>query len=94
MRAMQEALQAPFSIRFTPYTKRFVAGALAMYGFAIAWYYNERGNRRPGEEHGSARWGSAKTVCAHFRTKRTDRYFLISKHIKVSMNTRALSPQH
>lgn len=94
MRAMQEALQAPFSIRFTPYTKRFVAGALAMYGFAIAWYYNERGNRRPGEEHGSARWGSAKTVCAHFRTKRTDLYFLISKHIKVSMNTRAPSPQH
>ena len=92
--AMQEAMQTPLSIRFTPYTKRFVAAALAAYGFAVAWYYSERGNRRPGEEHGSARWGSAKEVCAHFQTKRADRYFLISKHIRVSMNTRALPPQH
>ena len=92
--AMQEAMQTPLSIRFTPYTKRFVAAALAAYGFVVAWYYSERGNRRPGEEHGSARWGSAKEVCAHFRTKRTDRYFLISKHVRVSMNTRALPPQH
>lgn len=92
--AMQEAMQTPLSIRLTPYTKRFVAAVLAAYGFAIAWYYSERGNRRPGEEHGSAHWGSAKEVSAHFRTKRNDRYFLISKHIRVSMNTRALPPQH
>ena len=68
--------------------------ALAFYGFAVAWYYSEKGNRRPGEEHGSAYWGRPKEVCAHFQTKKNDRYLLISKHIRISMNVRALPPQH
>lgn len=92
--AMNAALETPFAIHVTPYTKKFVATALAVYGFAVAWYYAEKGNRRPGEEHGSAYWGRAKDVCAHFRTKRKDRYLLISKHIRISMNVRALPPQH
>lgn len=88
------ALETPFSIHITPYTKKFVLIALAFYGFAVAWYYSEKGNRRPGEEHGSAYWGRPKEVCAHFRTKKNDRYLLISKHIRISMNVRALPPQH
>lgn len=88
------ALETPFSIHITPYTKKFVLIALAFYGFAVAWYYSEKGNRRPGEEHGSAYWGRPQEVCAHFRTKKNDRYLLISKHIRISMNVRALPPQH
>ena len=87
-------METPFSIHITPYTKKFVLIALAFYGFAVAWYYSEKGNRRPGEEHGSAYWERPKEVCAHFRTKKNDRYLLISKHIRISMNVRALPPQH
>lgn len=94
LNAFSAALEAPFSIHITPYTKKFVLIALAFYGFAVAWYYSEKGNRRPGEEHGSAYWGRPKEVCAHFRTKKNDRYLLISKHIRISMNVRALPPQH
>lgn len=92
--AFSAALQTPFVIHITPYTKKFVLAALALYGFAIAWYYAEKGNRRPGEEHGSAYWGDAREVCAHFKTRRKDRYLLISKHIRISMNVRKLPPQH
>ena len=67
LNAFSAALQTPFVIRITLYTKKFVLAALALYGFAVAWYYAEKGNRRPGEEHGSAYWGDAKTVCAHFK---------------------------
>lgn len=94
LNAFSAALETPFSIHITPYTKKFVLIALAFYGFAVAWYYSEKGNRRPGEEHGSAYWGRPKEVCAHFRTKKNDRYLLISKHIRISMNVRALPPQH
>ena len=94
LNAFSAALQTPFVIRITLYTKKFVLAALALYGFAVAWYYAEKGNRRPGEEHGSAYWGDAKTVCAHFKTRRKDRYLLISKHIRISMNVRKLPPQH
>ncbi len=94
LNAFSAALETPFSIHITPYTKKFVLIALAFYGFAVAWYYSEKGNRRPGEEHGSAYWGRPKEVCAHFQTKKNDRYLLISKHIRISMNVRALPPQH
>ena len=82
----------PSTLRHTQ--RNCVLIALAFYGFAVAWYYSEKGNRRPGEEHGSAYWGRPKEVCAHFRTKKNDRYLLISKHIRISMNVRALPPQH
>ena len=79
LNAFSAALETPFSIHITPYTKKFVLIALAF---------------RPGEEHGSAYWGRPKEVCAHFRTKKNDRYLLISRHIRISMNVRALPPQH
>lgn len=92
--AMNLALQTPLSLHLTPYTKKAVLIALAAYGFAIAWYYAEKGNRRPGEEHGSARWGYAKEVSAHFQTKKTDRDLIVTKRIRISMNVRALPPEH
>ena len=94
LNAFSAALQTPFVIHITPYTKKFVLAVLALYGFAVTWYYAEKGNRRPGEEHGSAYWGNAREVCAHFKTRRKDRYLLISKHIRISMNVRKLPPQH
>ncbi|MEG2367538.1 MAG: type IV secretory system conjugative DNA transfer family protein [Oscillospiraceae bacterium] len=92
--AMSTALETPLVLQLTPYTKKAVLMALFAYGFAIAWYYAEKGNRRPGEEHGSAKWGNAKEVCAHFKTKKTDRYLLLTKHISMSMDVRALPPEH
>ncbi|MBP8639467.1 MAG: type IV secretory system conjugative DNA transfer family protein [Oscillospiraceae bacterium] len=92
--AMNAAVQAPLALHITPYTLKTVTVALAAYGFAVAWNYAERGNRRPGEEHGSAKWGNARKINACFRTKKTDRYILITRHISMSMNVRALAQEH
>ena len=94
LHAMNIAIQTPLALRLTPYTPKAVLIALASYGFAVAWYYAEQGNRRPGAEHGSARWGRAKETCAHFRTKKADRYLIVTKRIRISMNVRALPPEH
>ncbi|MEG1492323.1 MAG: type IV secretory system conjugative DNA transfer family protein [Oscillospiraceae bacterium] len=94
MNAVQHALQAPLSLSITPYTRKTLVLALGSYGVAIAWYYTQRGNRRPGEEHGSASWGIAKNVNSHFRTKKTDRYILLTRKISMSMNVRALPQEH
>lgn len=91
---MNDVLKTPFSLQLTPYTKKAVVMALAAYGFAVAWYYAEKGNRRPGKEHGSARWGIAKDVNKHFQTKLGDRYILLSKKISISMNVRDLPQKH
>ena len=51
-------LERPFAIRWTPHTPKFMLGALLIYGFSVVLYCSTRENRRPGEEHGSAKWGS------------------------------------
>ena len=88
------AIEKPFSIVFTPYTKKAVMIITALYGFLIALYYAERGNRRPGEEHGSAVLGNPRSTAKSFQTKPTDRYILFTEKVSMSMNVRALVPIH
>ena len=59
-------MEHPFSVRWTPYTPKFMLWALAAYGFAVTLYLSTCENRRPGEEHGSAKWGSAKRLNGGF----------------------------
>lgn len=66
-----DALNHPFFLRWTAQTPRFIAGAGILYGFAISLYYSDKGNRRPGEEHGSAKWGLASQVNAKYREKKS-----------------------
>ena len=58
MAVFPDAMNEPFALRWTPHTVKFMLGALVIYAGAIAVYYSSRMNRRPGEEHGSARWSA------------------------------------
>lgn len=91
---LNNAVQKPFSIKLTPYTPKVILIMLCVYGFVIAFYYSEKGNRRPGEEHGSAKWGNPNEINSHFNTSETDRYIIVSQNIKISMNVRNLPPEH
>lgn len=61
------ALNQPFSIRWTAYTPKALLLSIIIYGFGIALYYSSKGNQRPGEEHGSAQWGSPKELGKKYR---------------------------
>ena len=39
----------PFLLRWTPYTLKFMLGALVIYAFAVVMYISSKQNRRPGE---------------------------------------------
>ena len=83
-----EAVKRPFSIRWTAYTPKFLAGALLLYICAIAFYYSTRQNRRPGEEHGSARWGSVKTLDHKYRDKDASKNVILTRRLQMSLNGR------
>lgn len=55
-------LGRPDMLRWTAYTPRCILGALVCYGLAVTLYYSDHENRRPGEEYGSAKWGSAREL--------------------------------
>lgn len=65
---LTDAMQTPW--RVLPATKECWIGAglaLLVYSLCILLYLDGQGKRRPGEEHGSARWGNVKRVCAKYR---------------------------
>ena len=80
------ALERPFSVRWTPHTIKFMLAALVAYGAAIALYYSTRENRRPGEEHGSAKWGSAKRLNAKYQDKDPRNNTILTQNVRMSLN--------
>ena len=82
------ALQRPFALRWTPYTVKFILGFLALYACAIGYYYSTRLNRRPGEEHGSAKWGSARDVNRRYADKDARKNDILTQHLSMSLNPR------
>ena len=80
------ALERPFSVRWTPHTIKFMLAALVAYGASIALYYSTRENRRPGEEHGSAKWGSAKRLNAKYRDKDPRNNTILTQNVCMSLN--------
>ena len=64
---LNDLLEHPFAIRWTPHTLKFMLIGLMIYTMGVAYYYASRENRRPGEEYGSARWGSAWELNRRYR---------------------------
>ena len=80
------AMEYPFAIGWTAHTPRFVLGALVLYGFAVAMYLSSKENRRPGEEHGSAKWGNPRQLCAKYRDKDPMKNTLLTQNVRMGLN--------
>ncbi len=52
------AMNKPTEITINEYSLKAVLVFLFLYVMEIGVYFSSRENRRPGEEHGSAKWGS------------------------------------
>lgn len=79
-------VERPFAIHWRPHTPRFLFGALMIYGFAITLYFSTRENRRPGEEHGSAKWGDPRQLCAKYRDKDPMKNTLLTQNVRMGLN--------
>lgn len=81
-----ERLQHPFCLSLNGYTVRCVFAALCMYALAVGYYYTSKGNKRTGEEYGSAKWGDAAALNRKYRDK-TDN-IILSQHISMGLDGR------
>ena len=88
MGCFSELLEHPFAIRWTVHTPKFMAGALVLYVFGIILYQSSRQNRRPGEEHGSAHWGSVRQINRKYRDKDPANNVILTQHLQMSLNGR------
>ena len=84
--AFSVATKNPFSLHWTPHTARFIGIFLLLYGGAILFYYTGQKNTRPGEEHGSASWGSVRELDKKYRDKDAAQNVILTQHFQMSMN--------
>ena len=87
MGRFSQVLERPFAIGWTPYTLKCMLGSLLLYGCGIALYYSNRENRRPGEEYGSAKWGSPKDLNRKYMDhQHKDANIILTKRVRLGMN--------
>ena len=82
-------LEHPLSIHWTEHTFKFMLAALLVYCFAMVLYLSTRENRRPGEEHGSARWGDPRQLNAKYRDKDPFQNTILTQNVRMSLNGKA-----
>ena len=62
-------------------------GSLLLYGCGIALYYSNRENRRPGEEYGSAKWGSPKELNRKYMDhQHKDANIILTQRVRLGMD--------
>ena len=59
---LAESLNYPLDIKFNEYSLKTVLVFLLLYVMGIGIYFSSSEKRRPGEEHGSAEWGSVPAL--------------------------------
>ena len=86
MAAFSNAMNSPLSIKWRSHTPRFMLIALLAYAGTVAVIYSSQQNRRPGEEHGSAKWGNLREINRKYRDKDDSKNVILTKNLRMSMN--------
>ena len=75
-------------VRWTEYSMRAILLSLSAYVGGIVLYWSSRQNLRPGEEHGSARWGSVRELDRKYRDRDEEMNVILTKHLRMSLDGR------
>ncbi len=81
-------MREPLSIQWCSESPKAILLLLLMYGMGIGIYLATRQNYRHGEEHGSAKWGTAKEVNHKYADKHTDRNIILTNNVKIGLDGR------
>ena len=85
-----KALNSPFQISFNEYSVKTVLIFLFGYAMGVGLFFATRENRRPGEEHGSAKWGIASQIVKKYADK-TDKFYnlILSQTMRIGFNAKS-----
>lgn len=81
--------ERPVLVRWTEDTGRFLLLAGLLYPAGAVAVESGRGNRRPGEEYGSARWGDPRAIGKKYRDRRhREKNILLTQHVALGLDGR------
>ena len=82
------AVNNPTHIVFNEYSLKAVLIFLFFYAMGIGVYFSSRENRRPGEEHGSARWGNVKSIVRRYADKNSSSNIILAQNMRLGLNAK------
>ena len=82
------AMNNPTHITLNEYSLKAVLIFLFLYAMGIGVYFSSKENRRPGEEHGSARWGNVKSVVKRYMDKDSYKNIILSQNMRLGLNAK------
>lgn len=82
------AMNDLFHIELCGDSVKTVLVLLCVYGLSIGVFLSSRRNYRRGEEHGSAKWGSARAVNKKYRAARQEENKLFTQNVRVGLDGR------
>lgn len=86
---LSKVMETPYHIEFTLYTGKCVLICLCCYGLGISCYFATQGNKRTGEEYGSARWGSVSEIKRKYKNrKEPEQNAILTQNIQIGLDGR------
>ena len=82
------AMNDPFHIELCGDSVKTVLVLLCVYGLSIGVFLSSRRNYRRGEEHGSAKWGSAKAVNKKYRAAKPEENKIFTQNVRMGLDDR------
>ncbi len=83
------ALENPMQIHFNGYSLKTVLVFLFLYAMGIGVYFSSKENRRPGEEHGSAKWGNVHAIVRKYLNKKDEsQNLIITQNMRIGLNAK------
>lgn len=78
----------PFHIELCGDSVKTVLVLLLIYGMGIGIYFSTQRNYRRREEHGSAKWGSARAVNKKYSQNPSSENKLMTQNVKIGLNAK------
>ena len=86
---LSEILKTPYHLKITPYTGKCILICICCYGLGISAYYSSKGNKRTGEEYGSAKWGNVSELNKKYRDmKNPQNNAILTQNIQIGLDGR------
>ena len=86
--SLTEAVNNPFDVTWHEDSLITVLIFMGAYALGMAMYFSTRKNRRPREEHGSAKWGNAAAVNRKYADKRFEMNKILTKRVRIGLDGR------
>ncbi|RGZ94320.1 type IV secretory system conjugative DNA transfer family protein [Coprobacillus sp. AF34-1BH] len=86
LETLNEKLEQPFFITYTPYTFKCILIFTAAYFLGIGIYESQKRNYRRGVEHGSAKWGNVSEICRRYCEKQYTQNLLLTQHFRMGLD--------